>query len=208
MSSQDNLRNWTAMVILPLTVICSTWLHQASEERQVKQRHQDEVALKFIELGWDAIEKHDTQRTREALRVLALFDPVMAEQLNMVAVRDSVQPTPNSHEQMLFAKELAEAGLIGATISVKSLGEESRNLSQAVANYIERIQHSGPITIEWTRKTGSAHMQRSSFIAYATELEPQAIALRMALEERFPQLGFELRAVGTDERSIMVAVAP
>lgn len=202
------IRDWLGLVVLPMAVFFATVVHQQSEEKQLEQRHRDEVALKFIELGWEAIQSHDSIRTRDALRILAVFDPVMAKQLALVALdratdQDSVaveQPDSVDHA-------IVRAGLVGLKVTVTADGENSRTLPLSVAKYIGHLQGRQPLPIKWVRYSARKRA-RWSVIHYPTSLEQEALALQRLLEVRFPQLVFNMVGSDSEARSMGIMVIP
>jgi hypothetical protein len=208
MDKGNEARKWIGTVFLPAAILAATMIHQRSGEKQLEQRHRDEVALKFIELSWDAIQNHDSVRTREALRVLAVFDPVMAKQLALVALdhkADYESVIPAQLDSVDYA--IVRAGLIGVRISVTANGDGGRTFPLAVSKYIGHLQGGDPLPIRWV-KHSSRHIPQWSAIHYPTGLKQEALALQRLLESRYPQLAFSMVEAGGDARSLGILVYP
>lgn len=206
--TEDSFRQWFGVVFIPVAVIVATVIHQRSEADLAERRHRDEVALKFIELSWDAIEARDSARTMNATKVLALFDPRMALEMQMIALRDTIPMLVTSVSTGVGGVSdavIATAGLMSVSISVEGTAGGNEDLPLWIARDLGTMR-GDTIPVRWKRYTGK-HFRVRSTIVYGADYEPVAMYIRNRYEQTFPPLTFEM-IKSLDSKGIWIRIGP
>lgn len=180
----EKLRDWTATVAIPLSVVISTIIYQRGQDKLTAQAHRDQLALKFIELGWEAIIEHDESRTKQVLKVLTVFDAEAAEQLAIAAAHDSL-----SYPSVLYTPHeanydtLARLALLRAPVAVKSGTTGEGTMTDSIADFVTQLK-GHRVDAEWIRTGGHPDYKVSS-IHFAPEYRAVAFYLQQHIEARF-----------------------